>query len=283
MSYEGPHPIPVPSGGTGDASFTAYSVLAGGTTSTGALQNVSGVGTSGQVLTSNGAAALPTWQPTGSGSGFTSISMQTFTSSGTYTPTSGMLYCIVEAVGGGGGGGGTTSSSTGGGGAGGGGAGGYSRGVYSAATIGASQTVTIGGGGGGATGTGSSGTATSLGALMTCNGGSGGAGMLSSTASITGGSGGSASGGSVNITGGSGQDGGANTTGGNYQFLNSGAGASTVFGSGGAAFGSGIANAGGRSAVGFGAGGGGAAEQPTTSNQTGGNGAAGFMLITEFV
>jgi hypothetical protein len=56
--------ITVPNGGTGDASFTAYSVICGGTTSTGALQNVSGVGTAGQVLTSNGASALPTWQPT---------------------------------------------------------------------------------------------------------------------------------------------------------------------------------------------------------------------------
>src|ERR1700690_156390 len=52
----------VAGGGTGDTSFTAYSVITGGTTSTGALQNVSGVGTSGQVLTSNGAAALPSWQ-----------------------------------------------------------------------------------------------------------------------------------------------------------------------------------------------------------------------------
>jgi hypothetical protein len=33
-----------------------------GTTGTGAFQNVSGLGTSGQVLTSNGAAAAPTWQ-----------------------------------------------------------------------------------------------------------------------------------------------------------------------------------------------------------------------------
>lgn len=52
----------VAGGGTGDTSFTAYSVICAGTTSTGALQNVSGVGTSGQVLTSNGASALPTWQ-----------------------------------------------------------------------------------------------------------------------------------------------------------------------------------------------------------------------------
>lgn len=52
----------VANGGTGRASATAYAVITGGTTSTGAQQSVSGVGTSGQVLTSNGASALPTWQ-----------------------------------------------------------------------------------------------------------------------------------------------------------------------------------------------------------------------------
>lgn len=59
----------VPSGGTGAASLTAYALLAGGTTGAGALQQVSGLGTSGQVLTSNGAAALPTWQAAGGGGG----------------------------------------------------------------------------------------------------------------------------------------------------------------------------------------------------------------------
>ncbi len=54
--------LPVSNGGTGVASTTAYALLAGGTTSTGALQSLSGVGTSGQILVSNGAAALPTWQ-----------------------------------------------------------------------------------------------------------------------------------------------------------------------------------------------------------------------------
>lgn len=64
----------VPQGGTGLSSLTAYAVLAGGTTATGNVQQVSGVGTAGQVLTSNGAGALPTWQaapagnPAGSGS-----------------------------------------------------------------------------------------------------------------------------------------------------------------------------------------------------------------------
>ena len=52
----------VANGGTGNTTFTAYSVICAGTTATGAFQNVSGVGTAGQALTSNGAAALPTWQ-----------------------------------------------------------------------------------------------------------------------------------------------------------------------------------------------------------------------------
>lgn len=55
-------PIGVASGGTGASSQTAYAVLTGGTTSTGAYQSVSGLGSSGQVLMSNGAGALPSWQ-----------------------------------------------------------------------------------------------------------------------------------------------------------------------------------------------------------------------------
>jgi hypothetical protein len=54
-------PLAVGSGGTGDTSFTAYAVIAGGTTSTGPLQSL-GTGTSGQVLTSTGSSSLPTWQ-----------------------------------------------------------------------------------------------------------------------------------------------------------------------------------------------------------------------------
>jgi hypothetical protein len=49
-------------GGTGRTSHTAYAVLCGGTTSTGAQQSIASVGTSGQVLTSNGAGALPTFE-----------------------------------------------------------------------------------------------------------------------------------------------------------------------------------------------------------------------------
>jgi len=57
--------LSVPRGGTGNSTFTAYSVICAGTTATGAFQNVSGVGTANQVLTSNGAGALPTWQAGG--------------------------------------------------------------------------------------------------------------------------------------------------------------------------------------------------------------------------
>lgn len=54
--------VTVAQGGTGRASATAYAVVCGGTTSTGAHQSVASVGTSGQVLTSNGAGSLPTFQ-----------------------------------------------------------------------------------------------------------------------------------------------------------------------------------------------------------------------------
>jgi len=59
--------ITVPYGGTGLSSATAYAVLCGGTTSTGAFQSIASVGASGTVLTSNGAGALPTFQTAGGG------------------------------------------------------------------------------------------------------------------------------------------------------------------------------------------------------------------------
>lgn len=54
--------LAVARGGSGAGSFTAYAVICGGTTGTGALQSIASVGTSGQVLTSNGPGALPTMQ-----------------------------------------------------------------------------------------------------------------------------------------------------------------------------------------------------------------------------
>ncbi len=70
--------LPVANGGTGAASQTAYAVLCGGTTSTGAYQSVAGLGSSGQVLTSNGASALPTFQPA---TGFVKQRVSTLTGS----------------------------------------------------------------------------------------------------------------------------------------------------------------------------------------------------------
>ena len=59
--------VTVAQGGTGNATLTAYSVLCGGTTSTAPIQSVASIGTSGQVLTSNGAGALPTFQAAAGG------------------------------------------------------------------------------------------------------------------------------------------------------------------------------------------------------------------------
>jgi len=51
----------VAGGGTGLATLTAYELMAAGTTSTGNMQQI-GIGTAGQVLKSNGAGALPSFQ-----------------------------------------------------------------------------------------------------------------------------------------------------------------------------------------------------------------------------
>lgn len=61
--------IAVADGGTGLSSATAYAVICGGTTSTNPLQSIASVGTAAQVLTSNGAGALPTFQAAAGGGG----------------------------------------------------------------------------------------------------------------------------------------------------------------------------------------------------------------------
>jgi len=81
----------VANGGTGNTTFTAYSVITAGTTATGAFQNVSGLGSSGNVLTSNGAGALPTWQAaSGSTPAITLISTKTASASSSVAWTSGI-------------------------------------------------------------------------------------------------------------------------------------------------------------------------------------------------
>lgn len=63
----------VANGGTGIATATAYGVVCAGTTATGAWQVLASLGTSGQVLTSGGAGALPTWTTIGGTGTVTSI------------------------------------------------------------------------------------------------------------------------------------------------------------------------------------------------------------------
>ena len=70
--------LPVANGGTGVASATAYALLAGGTTSTGAFQSLASVGTTGQILTSNGAGALPTFQAAAGGGGLGGMTVYSF-------------------------------------------------------------------------------------------------------------------------------------------------------------------------------------------------------------
>ena len=61
-----PLPFTIQQGGTFTSSFTPYAPVAGGTTSTAALQSAaSGMSNVGYVLTSTGTASLPTWQATG--------------------------------------------------------------------------------------------------------------------------------------------------------------------------------------------------------------------------
>lgn len=77
-------PAQVSKGGSGVSSTTPFAVLCGGTTPTSPFQSVASVGTAGQVLTSNGAGALPTFQTPSGGGG---ILLQSITGTST-TPGS---------------------------------------------------------------------------------------------------------------------------------------------------------------------------------------------------
>ena len=73
------NPVAVSSGGSGLASLTTYAPLCGGTTSTSALQQATaGFSTSGSVLLSQGAGAIPQW---GTNAAFNKIATLTASSS----------------------------------------------------------------------------------------------------------------------------------------------------------------------------------------------------------
>ncbi len=73
-SYQS-NPLTVAQGGFGVASTTAYGLLAGGTTSTGAIQNV-GTGAAGQIYLSGGSASLGTYTSNITSTCFQYISQQ---------------------------------------------------------------------------------------------------------------------------------------------------------------------------------------------------------------
>lgn len=160
---------PVPNGGTGAASATAYAVQCGGTTSTSAHQSIATVGTIGQVLTSNGAGALPTFQSGSSGQ----LSYNLYTSgTTTWTAPTGVTKVKVICIGGGGGGGGWWSYNAGDGGAG--GYGGIAIGIYTVIP-GTGYSAIVGAGGDGSNSTnGSSGGSSSFGSFLSATGGGGG-------------------------------------------------------------------------------------------------------------
>jgi hypothetical protein len=77
--------VGIVNGGTGNITATPYSIICGGTTSTGALQSVASLGTSGQVLTSQGAGTLPTWTTNAFCNILLSLAtLTTITTAGTY-------------------------------------------------------------------------------------------------------------------------------------------------------------------------------------------------------
>ncbi|CAB4132685.1 hypothetical protein UFOVP255_46 [uncultured Caudovirales phage] len=279
-------------------TVTQYNVLS--VSSTGAVTNLA-PSTSGFALASNGAAVAPSFQlvPVGLG-----INVKVFTytgSSQTYTPSTGLVYADIICVGGGGGGGGCTGAGASKGiAAAGGGGGFYSRLIASAATLGSSQTVTVGaGGGGGAAGgqhNGTVGGASSVGTLCIALGG-----VLGSTTLVAGTNPAisnycqgvftqSTSGntGDVIILGSCGGGGSSLWISNTVQFAQGGRGGSSYFGGAmGSAFGNADGTAGpGNNGVGIGTGGGGAwscSNSTGISTQTGGNGASGIVIITEYV
>lgn len=267
-------------GGTGAATLAAHGVVLGN--GTGAVA-VTGAGTSGQVLTSNGAAADPTFQSLASS--VVTVKTQILSGSGTYTPSTGMLYCLVRALGGGGGGGGTNGANACGGG---GGSGGYAEKLYTATLLGATAAYVVGAAGAAGANTGATGgtggnstfTPAGAGAVLTCNGGVGGVGTTSGSANtVLGGVGGTASGGDTSVQGNTGGYAYGNASAGILAFT--GYGANSPLGSGGdaiTAVGANPTSANGGAAKGFGAGGSGGAG----ASKTGGAGTVGTITVIEF-
>ena len=252
-------------GTVGNARLDTVPTTKGGT-------GLTAIGTAGQVLQVNSGASALEFGTVEGGGGY---NLQVFTSTGTYTPTSGMKNVKVTVVGGGGGANGTTdqtasglrdSSPSG--------AGGVAFEELTAAQVGNSQPVTIGAGGNkGNSGnsnfnTGNAGGTTSFGTFVSATGGNVGNQKNPYPGGNPGNPGnpGSGSGGQVNMPG-------VQTSGSR--------GGDTALGFG---FGGQRSSGFGNDGINFGGGGGGATALTSASGQPGGGaGSAGICIVEEFL
>jgi hypothetical protein len=216
--------------------------------------------------------------PTAGGGGL--LGVQTFTSSGTYTPTPGTTSVVVELVGGGGAGGGCAAPSGSQGSAGGGGSSAaYARARFTSGFGGVAVTV---GAGGAATSSGSSrgnaGSASSFGALTSAPGGLGGyVGYATTPGVVVGGaeaSSASTGGTLMNTAGNPGAPGLVLGTG----MVIGGNGGSSPYGGSG----TGTGNGAGMAATAPGAGGGGASSIASGTARNSGAGANGIVIVYEY-
>lgn len=271
--------LTVAQGGTGVVTSTAYSVVFTGTTATGAFQAAAGPGTSRHVLTSNGAAALPTFQANG---WLGTTVKSTSNESGTFTTSANTRVVHVRLVAGGGGGAGVDGAANASAGAGG-AAGGYAE-KWCTVTPSTGYAYTVGIlGAAGATDGGTGGTGGDSifdcgGTTVTAKGGVGAAPIATGTSTVMGlggASGGISTNGDVN---GAGAPGGwALRVSGSVAI--SGQGASSQWGSGGSAR---ITSGAGNAGTGYGAGGGGANTISAQGDFAGGAGTQGLIIIEEY-
>lgn len=212
--------------------------------------------------------ALPAVTPSG-----IVVSRQVFTSSGTWTKPANLLYADVEVVGGGGDGGGGSAFGSGGGG----GGGGYTKKLIITSSLGATESVTVGG---------VSGTS-SFGTHCSATGGGTGGNNSSDGGTSSGGGAGLGVGGDIIVNGtkgSSGLNGGPNPSTSRGHTVVGGDGGGSIFGGGGngakcSVGGTMVASGEGGSTYG-GGGGGGASLSGGTRN--GGAGIQGVVIVTEY-